>query len=277
MKRFYIFAVAFLAVGIGSVTAQDLIVLRNGIIIEAKLTEISPTEIRYKRFDNPDGPTIIIPTASVLSIRYENGTSEVVNAAPLPAKGRESLQRESPQNTAMDPNKFIFGINANAGGALSYLWGFGWETGSGPSVSFEFGKGNFNSEINLVIPIEGFGVLATFNGFWPSRIGGAYLGGGIGYSFYTAYDFDYVYKPEYKYDPYSGQYRYYDGYEYEYSWYTAHSLALGLNAGYKFVTKSGFYVRAGAFAGFDFGCLWNADWTMPVYIKPDLAVGWTMR
>jgi len=244
MKRFYLF-LALLAGTVFSAHAQDLIVLRDGVMIEAKVTEISPTEIRYKRFDNLDGPTIVIPAANVLSIRYENGTSEIFN----PVTGTEQAsdteqvaeqvtkQTKMPANTAMARDKFIFGINANLGGAISYVW----DSGAGPSLSFEFGRGNFNSEINLMFPLYGFGVLATFNGFWPSRVGGAYFGGGVGVSFSV----DFL------------------------------SLTAGINAGYKFVTKSGFYFRTGTFAGFDFGFMF--DGIFPVYIKPDLAIGWTMR
>ena len=163
-------------------------------------------------------------------------------------RNEDDKREERPQNTAMDPDKFIFGISANLGGFLSYIQGALIGTGAGGSLTFEFGKGNFNSEINLMLPLNGFGFLATFNGFWPSRIGGAYFGGGVGYSFYDYYG---------------------------YYGYIAHSLAIGLNAGYKFVTKSGFYVRTGAFVGFDFGFIWGDGF--PVYIKPDLAIGWTMR
>jgi len=82
MKKLYLAVlsiVLFFVIGVFSLNAQDLIILRNGDVIEAKVTEISPTEIRYKRFNHLDGPTIVIPTNSVLSIRYENGTLEVIN------------------------------------------------------------------------------------------------------------------------------------------------------------------------------------------------------
>ena len=59
-----------------TIAAQDLIVLKNGSILEARVLEISQTEIRYKRFDHLDGPTIVIPIDDVLSIRYENGRQE---------------------------------------------------------------------------------------------------------------------------------------------------------------------------------------------------------
>jgi len=232
MKTFCIFTVVFLAVGICSITAQDIIVFKDGTMLESKVLEISPTEIKYKRFDHMDGPIIVIPTNNVLSIRYENGRVDTIHAA---------------KTTAIDTNKFIFGINANPGGFLS-------SPGSGSGVNIELGKGNFNTEINLMIPRSGgFGGLVTFNGFWPSQIGGFYLGGGIGLGLYNDDKYD-------KYDYREGGDRI----------RTHSSLPVGLNIGYKFVTKSGLYFRTGAFIGFDF-------WGYPLYLKPDLAIGWTMK
>lgn len=64
------------------VRAQDLIIAKNGNDIRAKVVEISQTEIKYKRFDNLNGPTIVIPKSGVLRINYENGTKEVFDSAP---------------------------------------------------------------------------------------------------------------------------------------------------------------------------------------------------
>ena len=108
MKRFCIFILFFLS-GIFSAVAQDLIILRNGSIIEARITEISPTEIRYKRFDHLDGPTIVILAADVLSIRYENGRVETINAVTLTEQ--RNIQAVRSQETAIDTDRFIFGIN----------------------------------------------------------------------------------------------------------------------------------------------------------------------
>jgi len=176
MKSFGIFSVVFLAVGLFSVSAQDLIICRDGSVIESKVTEISTTEIKYKRFDYLDGPTIVIPASNVLSIRYENGREESINVAPITKQ----------KTTAIDPNKFIFGINANAGGALNYIGG-GLGVPAGPGINIELGKGHFNSEINLLFPFGGFGGLFLFNYFWHGRIGGFYLGGGVGFSIYPIY------------------------------------------------------------------------------------------
>jgi len=253
-KQFAFTAIFLLIGGVFYVNAQDMIVLKDGNIIEAKVLEISPTEIRYKRFDHLDGPTIVIPATDVLSIRYENGTSEIISAAP--STRQESVQTEN-KITAIDSDKFIFGINANAGGAIGYAYDGGYGTG----INIELGKGNFNSEINLMFPKDGFGVLFTFNGFWHGRIGGFYLGGGIGYIFRDEIHL----------------HRLRDGSILH--WDPSNIVTFGLNLGYKFVTKSGLYFRTGAYIGagvdvYETDKLYS-DWLF--YIKPDLAIGWTVR
>ena len=60
-----------------SVHAQDVITLKNGDEIKAKVTEISPSEIKYKQLDNLEGPTRVIEKEQVFFINYENGTREV--------------------------------------------------------------------------------------------------------------------------------------------------------------------------------------------------------
>jgi len=60
-----------------SVYSQDIITFRNGDEIMARVMEISSSEIRYKRFENIDGPTIVIPRTNVFFINFENGTREV--------------------------------------------------------------------------------------------------------------------------------------------------------------------------------------------------------
>jgi hypothetical protein len=79
LKHFYIIAFALFCGSVFSINAQDLIILRDGNVIEAKVAEIAPTEIRYRRFNHLTGPLIIIAKTDVLSIRYENKTVEIIN------------------------------------------------------------------------------------------------------------------------------------------------------------------------------------------------------
>ena len=48
--------------------AQDIIVTTDARKIEAKITEVSKSEIRYKETDNPDGPTFVLGVEDISTI-----------------------------------------------------------------------------------------------------------------------------------------------------------------------------------------------------------------
>lgn len=75
------------AVWCGAMTAaaQDLIVKTDASQVEARVLEISPDAVRYKRFSNPDGPTYVLPVAEIRYIRYANGEVEYY-AKEVPAE-----------------------------------------------------------------------------------------------------------------------------------------------------------------------------------------------
>lgn len=57
----------------------DLIFLKTGDEILAKVLEVSDKEVKYKQCDNPDGPTFTKTTSSIFKIKYSNGTETVFN------------------------------------------------------------------------------------------------------------------------------------------------------------------------------------------------------
>lgn len=63
-----------------TIVAQDIIVTRQSTRIDAKVMEVSNTEIKYKKQSNPDGPMFIIPTADVATILYANGEVQTFEA-----------------------------------------------------------------------------------------------------------------------------------------------------------------------------------------------------
>lgn len=85
MMKKRVFLVLAGVCGAVSVSAQDLIFKRDSSRIEARVTEVSPSAVRYKRFSNPDGPTYVLPTADIHAIRYANGEEEIYELpAPKP-------------------------------------------------------------------------------------------------------------------------------------------------------------------------------------------------
>ena len=86
MRRFCLSLAAFVAVG---VAAQDVITKRDGDEVQAKVTEITDTDVKYKKWSNPDGPTYTVKRAEVFMIKYQNGEKDVFKdeapaAAPRP-------------------------------------------------------------------------------------------------------------------------------------------------------------------------------------------------
>lgn len=57
-------------------SAQDLIVKKDGSVIQAKVTKVGTAEVEYKKWTNQDGPQYSIAIADILAINYKNGEKE---------------------------------------------------------------------------------------------------------------------------------------------------------------------------------------------------------
>lgn len=53
--------------------AQDLIIAKNGTIIKGKVIEVGEVLVKYKKWENLDGPRYVILKADLNTIKYENG------------------------------------------------------------------------------------------------------------------------------------------------------------------------------------------------------------
>ena len=79
-----------------SVNAQDKIYRQNGKVVDAKIIEVGSSEIKYKDFNNPDGPIYVLETDRIKKIVYENGKEE---------KFKDNLQ--DPERYAGQANKAL--------------------------------------------------------------------------------------------------------------------------------------------------------------------------
>lgn len=62
------------------VWSQDTICMRNGDRIDAKVEQIDPDYVKYKRFSNPNGPLYVVERQDVAEIRYRNGSADVFSS-----------------------------------------------------------------------------------------------------------------------------------------------------------------------------------------------------
>jgi len=183
-----LFALIFLSL---SAQAQDLLTKTNGEELLVKVLEITPSEVSYKRADNPDGPLIKMRRNDVFMIRYANGSKEVLQTGPAPSPYAASAPQASAPTGPLVPgdeelvyeevhlNGPRLGITVLTGGVARkaddrlnlnpFLTQFGWQfetrifrMPNGTSGLFEFvpligglEQGKFIPSVNALIGIRG--------------------------------------------------------------------------------------------------------------------------
>lgn len=78
--------------------AQDIIVTRDAKRIEAKILEVSKSEVKYKDWSNTEGPTFVLDTREITSVVYSNGSVQLFNEQPV------TQQEATSQSVSNQPN-----------------------------------------------------------------------------------------------------------------------------------------------------------------------------
>ena len=86
---------------------QDIIVTTDSKKIEAKILEISETDVRYKEMDNLEGPTFVLSTQRIVSIIYANGKVSVFQE-PLIAKEADQSSETKPSYLTRIGDKYTY-------------------------------------------------------------------------------------------------------------------------------------------------------------------------
>jgi hypothetical protein len=82
-----------------NIHAQDTLVLRTGKIIQAKITDIRPAEIVYKKYRYQDGPTVTVKKNEVFYIKYPDGSIDTMDI--VQEEISQALTNNIPANTAI--------------------------------------------------------------------------------------------------------------------------------------------------------------------------------
>lgn len=126
MKKIQLFAI-FVFLLAQFANSQDKIYRNNGKVVEAKIIEIGSSEIKYREFNNPDGPVYVLETDRIKKIIFQNGTVQ---------KFEDNLK--DPERYAGQRNK-VLKLNF-----LSPLYGYteiGFEKSTGVGKGFEVSLG----------------------------------------------------------------------------------------------------------------------------------------
>ena len=108
IKIFPFFVILYF--GAAGTFAQDIITLRNGDDIEALVQEIGMDEVKYKKFENSNGPNYTLKKSEIFMIRYVNGSKDVFkDETPVPPTNQTNTQGQAnnQQDPPVDYNTFL--------------------------------------------------------------------------------------------------------------------------------------------------------------------------
>jgi hypothetical protein len=94
--------------------SQDVITKSNGEEIKAKVLEVSQTEIKYKKFDNLNGPTFSISKNDVFMVKYENGSKDVFNTDRESKSSNGDTNLDAFEKGKRDARQYYKGQNSGA-------------------------------------------------------------------------------------------------------------------------------------------------------------------
>lgn len=88
----------------------DLIILKNGDEIKAKVSEISGVEIKYTKCEETNGPTYTLKKSSVFMVKYPNGTKDLISQEVSVEAKNKSNEKED--NGILGILSFVFMLMA---------------------------------------------------------------------------------------------------------------------------------------------------------------------
>jgi hypothetical protein len=81
------------------VTGQDFIIKKNGDEVKAKVSEVTSTEIKFSKIENP-GVTYSISKSEVFMIKYANGAKDLFNEKSEPIQESTDVKKVDKDNSS---------------------------------------------------------------------------------------------------------------------------------------------------------------------------------
>jgi hypothetical protein len=82
--------------------SQDIITKKSGEDIQSKIMEVTQTEVKYKIFDNQEGPLFTLLKSDVLMIRYKNGSKDVFNDSKSSTSSASEMVMKGQEDAAIN-------------------------------------------------------------------------------------------------------------------------------------------------------------------------------
>lgn len=92
-----------------NIQAQDTLIHKDKTISVVKIFEVGITEVKYKRFDNLQGPTYFINKSDLFCIKYANGTGDTIQMSFAAKVPEETPSISSSKKLEVVDNKIFYG------------------------------------------------------------------------------------------------------------------------------------------------------------------------
>ncbi len=150
--------------------AQDIIVLNNGNLLKTNILEIGLSEIRYRRFEQTEGPVYSMSKAEIFAIHYKDGTkdtfgkgdvsSAMINknlalifndTTKLKAEEKTFMKRKAIIHLAVGLSKLYspvneIGVNDYKIKTIDWSFDFGFGFGTNIVTGFSYGRSSYFAE-----------------------------------------------------------------------------------------------------------------------------------
>lgn len=144
----------FLLCSIG-VSAQDVIVKKDGTTILSKVLEVGQSVIKYKKHENPDGPTYTISKSELQAINYQNGAKDTFSE-PVREENRYLPNNQNDGTQQYNDNALLM-IDANKHSKKHIYWnikaGLSFDTYNGSSEDLSFTPG-YDVSFGAIFPLK---------------------------------------------------------------------------------------------------------------------------
>ncbi|MDR3350582.1 MAG: hypothetical protein LBN98_02895 [Prevotellaceae bacterium] len=156
--------------------AQDMITLKSGEEIKAKVQEIGTDNVKYKKYDNQSGPLYTLMKSDIFIIKYENGDKDVFTApsAPQPTVTNQTEQTGDDAESNVIKNAYVplptlrkkfyeIGLKLDVGMGVPYIFDLNGEYKNEYDFGFMGGGGVFFD----IYPVKtGTWLLGTGASYW---------------------------------------------------------------------------------------------------------------
>ena len=135
------------------VEAQDIILKRDGKEIQCLVVDISPGVVKYRKFEQQQGPVYSIAVEQVNKIFYESGKIITFEHIDKETRAQDTVSIQKPERPS---NKFGFHLGFGASNIIGDIEGSEWQVASAFGASYNLSLGVQNT-LSLGFDVLGLG------------------------------------------------------------------------------------------------------------------------